>query len=250
MQGKYDILIVGSGLGGLVCAYILAKKGFSVAVVEKNAQIGGCLQSFRRGSVKFDTGMHYIGSMEEGQILHRFWNYLGLTNSVPLQRLNDDGFDVISLNGTQYKFASGYDNFIDTLANQFPNNVDDLQTYINRVRDIANASPLYNLRKIQNNVFIEPDYIKTSVNDFIASSTQNTVLQNVLAGNLPLYAGVKDKTPTYIHALITRPPVPCLCRVLDCHLSVQESLPCAQQTTICSFSQDSFYNTSRNQRLK
>ena len=203
MQGKYDILIVGSGLGGLVCAYILAKKGFSVAVVEKNAQIGGCLQSFRRGSVKFDTGMHYIGSMEEGQILHRFWNYLGLTNSVPLQRLNDNGFDVISLNGTQYKFASGYDNFIDTLAKQFPNNVDDLQTYINRVRDIANASPLYNLRKIQNNVFIEPDYIKTSVNDFIASSTQNTVLQNVLAGNLPLYAGVKDKTPTYIHALIT-----------------------------------------------
>ena len=203
MERKYDILIVGSGLGGLVCAYILSKKGFKVAVLEKHSQIGGCLQSFKRENVKFDTGMHYIGSMEEGQILHRFWKYLGLTESVPLQRLNIDGYDVISLNGTEYKYASGYDNFIDTLAKKFPNNVADLQTYINNVRDIANASPLYNLRKIQNNVFIEPDYIKTSVNDFIAGATQNTVLQNVLAGNLPLYAGVKDKTPTYIHALIT-----------------------------------------------
>ena len=91
MQGKYDIIIVGSGLGGLVCGYILSKKGFKVAIVEKNAQIGGCLQSFRRKGVNFDTGMHYIGSMDEGQILYRFWKYLGLTETIPLQRLNNDG---------------------------------------------------------------------------------------------------------------------------------------------------------------
>lgn len=203
MSNKYDIIIVGSGLGGLVCGYILAKKGFKIAILEKNAQIGGCLQTFKRGGVKFDTGMHYIGSMEEGQILYRFWKYLGLTETVPLQRLNNDGFDIISLNGTEYKYASGYDNFINTLAKQFPDNTSDLEDYIKRIRDIAEASPLYNLRKIQNNVFLEPDYIKTSINDFIAGSTKNPVLQNVLAGNLPLYAGVKDKTPTYIHALIT-----------------------------------------------
>ena len=203
MQGKYDIIIVGSGLGGLVCGYILSKKGFKVAILEKNAQIGGCLQSFKRNGVKFDTGMHYIGSMDEGQILYRFWKYLGLTETIPLQRLNNDGFDIISLNGTQYNIASGYDNFIHTLSQKFPNNEDDIKNYVKRVKDIADASPLYNLKKIQNNVFLEPDYIKTSINDFIASTTQNPVLQNVLAGNLPLYAGVKDKTPTYIHALIT-----------------------------------------------
>ncbi len=203
MSQKYDIVIAGSGLGGLVCGYILAKKGFKIAILEKNAQIGGCLQSFNRGGVKFDTGMHYIGSMEEGQILYRFWKYLHLIESVPLQRLNNDGFDIIHLNGDEYKYASGYDNFINTLAKKFPNNVDDLQNYVQHIRDIANASPLYNLRKIQNNVFLEPDYIKTSINDFIAANTKDPILQNVLAGNLPLYAGVKDKTPTYIHALIS-----------------------------------------------
>jgi all-trans-retinol 13,14-reductase len=35
------------------------------------------------------------------------------------------------------------------------------------------------------------------------SVTSNRLLQRVLAGNLPLYGGIKDKTPLYIHALIT-----------------------------------------------
>lgn len=238
MAKKYDILIVGSGLGGLVCGYILSKKGFKIAILEKNAQIGGCLQTFKRGGVKFDTGMHYIGSMEEGQILHRFWKYLGLTDTVPLQRLNDDGFDIISLNGTQYKIASGFDNFVNTLSKQFPDNVEELKTYIQRIKDIADASPLYNLRKIQNNVFLEPDYIKTSINDFIASSISNPVLQNVLAGNLPLYAGVKDITPTYIHALITNFYIQSAYRIIGGSDMIAKSL--AQ--SIKSFGGDIFTN--------
>lgn len=195
-------MILGSGLGGLVCAYILSKNGYKVKVLEKNAQIGGCLQTFKRGNVKFDTGMHYIGSMEEGQILHNFFKYLNLLDTVKLNRLDDSGYDIISLNGEIFKFASGYENFVETLSKSFPNNKADIENYIKRVREIADSSPLYNLRKISNSIFIEADYIKTSVNEFIASITNNTKLQNVLAGNLPLYAGVKDKTPTYIHALI------------------------------------------------
>ncbi|HPT12003.1 MAG TPA: NAD(P)-binding protein, partial [Bacteroidales bacterium] len=70
---QFDVIIIGSGLGGLVCGYILSKNGYKVGIFEKNNQIGGCLQTFKRKGVSFDTGMHYIGSMEEGQILHRFF---------------------------------------------------------------------------------------------------------------------------------------------------------------------------------
>ncbi len=201
-SGKHDIIIAGSGLGGLVCAYILSKNGYQVLVLEKNAQLGGCLQTFSRPGVKFDTGMHYIGSMEEGQILHRFFKYLGLLDNVKLQRLDTDGYDVISIKGKKFRYASGFDNFIETLVKDFPENRLDIENYIDRVKEIADSSPLYNLQKINSNVFIEADYIKTSVNEFIASITKNPLLQSVLAGSLPLYAGVKDKTPTYIHALI------------------------------------------------
>ncbi|MGN1248329.1 MAG: FAD-dependent oxidoreductase, partial [Paludibacteraceae bacterium] len=44
-----SVIIIGAGLGGLECGYILAKKGFRVTVLEHDARVGGCLQSFRRG---------------------------------------------------------------------------------------------------------------------------------------------------------------------------------------------------------
>ena len=201
-NNKYDVLIAGSGLGGLVCGYILSKNGYKVVIVEKNPQIGGCLQTFTRKGVKFDTGMHYIGSMEEGQIMHKFFKYLNLLDDVPLSKLDESGYDVISIAGEKYKFASGFDGFVQELSQKFPQNKKDIQEYVRRIQEIANASPLYNLQEINTLVFIETDYIKTSINEFIASITDNKRLQGILAGNLPLYAGVKDKTPTYIHALI------------------------------------------------
>ena len=62
-DSKYDIIIIGTGLGGLVCGYMLAKGGRKVLLLEKNAQIGGCLQTFSRFGLKFDTGMHYVGGL-------------------------------------------------------------------------------------------------------------------------------------------------------------------------------------------
>ena len=223
-RNKYDIIIVGSGLGGLVCGYILSKNGYNVAVVEKNAQLGGCLQTFKRAGVKFDTGMHYIGSMEEGQILHKFFKYLNLLDTVPLSRLDDSGYDIISLVGEEFRYANGFERFADTLSEKFPNHYHDIKNYTQKIQDIANASPLYNLQEINTLVFIEADYIKTSINEFIASVTNEPKLQNVLAGNLPLYAGIKDKTPTYIHALINNFYIHSAYRIVGGSDAISESL--------------------------
>ena len=46
-------VIIGSGLGGLACGVMLARNGYDVTVLEQGAQIGGCLQCFNRGGVKF-----------------------------------------------------------------------------------------------------------------------------------------------------------------------------------------------------
>ena len=104
-SNRYDIAILGTGLGGLVCGYILSKNGYKVLLLEKNAQIGGCLQTFKRFGVKFDTGMHYIGSMLPGQILHRLFHYLNLLDDVPISRLDESGYDVFSIAGRHYQYA-------------------------------------------------------------------------------------------------------------------------------------------------
>ena len=57
---KYDVIIIGSGFGGLVCGHILSKAGKSVLLLERQAQPGGCIQSYRREGLTFDTGLHYV----------------------------------------------------------------------------------------------------------------------------------------------------------------------------------------------
>ena len=45
---KYDVVIIGSGFGGLTCAHLLAKAGRKVLVLEAHWQPGGCMQSYQR----------------------------------------------------------------------------------------------------------------------------------------------------------------------------------------------------------
>ena len=70
---RFDVIVMGSGLGGLVTGLLLAKAGKKVCILEKNNQYGGNLQTFVRDRQIFDSGVHYIGSLgrqeEPGAIL-------------------------------------------------------------------------------------------------------------------------------------------------------------------------------------
>jgi len=106
---NFDFVITGSGLGGLVSGIILAKEGYSVCILEKNHQAGGNLQTFTRRGYCFSTGLHYIGSMDEGQTLHRFFKYLGITGKLNISKMNEEGFDRIVFGDEEksYRLAQG-----------------------------------------------------------------------------------------------------------------------------------------------
>ena len=70
---KYDVIVIGSGLGGLLTADIMSKRGYHVCVVEKNNVAGGNLQTFKRDGVILDTGMHYFGSADKGQFIYKLF---------------------------------------------------------------------------------------------------------------------------------------------------------------------------------
>lgn len=91
---RNNVVIIGAGLGGLECGYILARNGMKVTVLERESQIGGCIQTFKRGDVTFDTGFHYIGAMGEGEALNRLFGYLDLL-SLPWTKLDEDNFDEV-----------------------------------------------------------------------------------------------------------------------------------------------------------
>ncbi|MCL1967963.1 MAG: NAD(P)/FAD-dependent oxidoreductase [Bacteroidetes bacterium] len=221
---KYDIAILGSGLGGLQCGYVLSKHGYKVAIFEKQHQFGGCLQVFHRKGYTFDTGMHYLGGLGEGEILHNLFNYYAINQDVKLKKLDTDCFDKIVIEDKVFPYAMGYENFIETLSRYFPKERQGIAQFIEAIQKIAHASPLYNLQEINSLTFIESDYIKKSVGEFIASFTQDPTLQNVLAGTNPLYAGFPEKTPVYVHALIMHSYIKSSWRIIGGSHTIVDSL--------------------------
>lgn len=200
----YDFVIIGSGLGGLECAYILSKEGYKVCVLEKNRQLGGSLQIFVRDKVIFDTGIHYIGGLNEGQNLNQCFKYFNIMDKLKLHKMDEDGFDRISFDNDpiEYRHAQGYDNFVEQLSAQFPSEREALQTYARKLQDICDYFPLYRLKEGDIGV-LGIKYLNENARDFINSLTNNVKLQNVLAGSNPLYAGEGDRTSLYVHALVS-----------------------------------------------
>ncbi|MCK7560125.1 NAD(P)/FAD-dependent oxidoreductase [Chitinophaga sedimenti] len=198
----FDVVIIGSGLGGLVCGAILSKHGYRVCILEKNQQTGGCLQTFSRDKVLFDSGVHYIGSLDKGQSLYKIFSYLGIMDKLKVQRL-DDAFDRIIFDGdpVEYTLEQGYDKFIAGLVSQFPQEEKAILQYCAAIKDTCACFPLYNLRC--GTAEEKQSVLGINAKDFIDKLTDNPRLRQVLAGNNLLYAGVPDKTPFYVHALIT-----------------------------------------------
>lgn len=211
---KFDAVIIGSGLGGLLSANILSKEGLSVCLIEKNHKLGGSLQTFGRKACFFNTGLNYTESLDDGQILNQYFRYFGLMDKLKLRRLDNDGFEVISFNDGVYKFAMGHDHFVDTLSTQFPREKEGLKKYARQIKNVCQSFPLYTLSEFMPNVYSN-NSIGTGASDFIRSVISDTRLQNVLAGNSMLYGGVENKTPLFVHALINSSFIESAWRLVD-----------------------------------
>lgn len=200
MDKKYDIVIVGSGLGGLVSAIILAKEGLRVCVLEKNNQYGGNLQTFVRDKTIFDTGIHYIGGLTKGQNLHDYFSYIGIIDELKLKKLDENAFDVISFDDdeNEYPHAQGYDNFIKQLTVFFPDEEETIRTYCEKIQFICDSFPLYNLKP---GAGYQNELLGINAKEYLDELTTNEKLKAVLAGTNFLYAGIADKSPLYVHAL-------------------------------------------------
>ena len=170
---RYDIVIIGSGFGGLVCAHLLAKAGKRVLVLERQQQPGGCIQSYQRKGQTFDTGLHYVGGLGEGQTLNRIFSHLGLMR-LPWQRLDPKGFDLVTIGEETFAFAEGFDRFVDNLAVRFPQEREALQQYVQTLQQAEavafGSNDAYRLFGI-------------SAYDYLTSTFKDPLLINVLSGS-------------------------------------------------------------------
>ncbi len=91
-ESEYDVIIVGSGIGGLSCGALLAKRGYKVLVLEQHFQAGGYCSSFKRGGFTFNTGIENVsGLWEKGPVAYLL-NNLGLKKEELFARNSTEQF--------------------------------------------------------------------------------------------------------------------------------------------------------------
>lgn len=175
---KYDVVIIGSGFGGLTCAHLLAKAGRKVLVLEAHWQPGGCMQSYQRKGHSFDTGLHYVGGLGDGETLHDIFEKLGLLQ-LPWHRMDVDCTDQIIIEGQTYCLAQGFDHFVEVLADRFPQQRSSLQKYVEMLQG-PDPDPSVNAWIWLNETFSDPLLI-----DVLSGSCLKTELRRE---SLPLLA--------------------------------------------------------------
>lgn len=220
---EYDIIIIGSGLGGLECGAILSKEGYNVCVLEKNENFGGCFQTYNRRGHRLDTGIHYVGSLDNGQIMNQYFRYLGIMDKLKLRKLDEEAFDQIHYHGKVYNFAMGHERFIETLARQFPAERDNLRRYVEQLKEVGNLISVDNLR--QGVIATEGmRYFCTSAANLICQTISNPDLQEVLAGSALLYGGIRNLSTFYGHAMINNSYIESAYRFVDGTMQVSTEL--------------------------
>lgn len=197
-------IIIGGGLGGLFTGAILSKEGIRATVLEKNATIGGGLQTFKRFGEIFDTGMHIIGGMQEGGNIYKICRYLGISDKTNIRNVDDNCTSKLyfSEDKTCYALAKGREPFVNSLARYFPGERKNIQKYVEAIYRLTEEVDLFHLRPAGSNLFSHSEEFTMAANDFIAKYVNDPKLRSIMAYMNPLYGGRGNQTPAYVHAII------------------------------------------------
>lgn len=148
LRDRYDVIVVGAGLGGMAAASLLAKRGLSVLMVEQQGKPGGSCTSFKRQGVVYDVGTAMLyGFGETGFKPFRF-----LMNELeePVDIIAHSTLARMTFEGTEITFWPDVDRFVEELGQVFPEEQEGIRAFY------ADLYKMYENIVIKNEVVVPP----------------------------------------------------------------------------------------------
>ena len=132
-ENEYDVAIVGSGIGGLSCGALLAKRGLKVLVLEQHCLPGGYCTSFpRRGHSTFDAGVHDISGLGPKGPVRFLLRELGIENELDFKRVTNEYI----FPGIRFQVPHDWKDFVNLLSTHFPAEKEKISAFLEEMKGI------------------------------------------------------------------------------------------------------------------
>ncbi len=127
MSDTYDAVIIGAGIGGLVCGCYLTRAGMKVLICEQHHKPGGYCTSFRRGTFLFDAAADCFGAYREDGITRKVFEDLGIDKRLNIIRFNPSS--IVMTPDYKVSFWNDLDMTIEEFQKAFPDESENIKNF-------------------------------------------------------------------------------------------------------------------------
>jgi all-trans-retinol 13,14-reductase len=213
-ERRIDIIVIGSGIGGLTAAAALAKRGRRVLVLEQHTQLGGLTQVFHRHGYSFATGVHYIGGVGDQPGPEGMFGRLLRLLSDGRLRFSSVGspYDIVRLPGMEFPIEAPFEAFRARLVATFPDETASIDQFFRDCQAAGKTSQmLFQARGMPTPLaailrFLYAKRIRRALDTMVAGAVRHIRdrrLAAILAARWGDHGMTPDRAPLAIHALVT-----------------------------------------------
>jgi all-trans-retinol 13,14-reductase len=212
-NNEYDVIVIGSGMGGMTTATALSRMDHKVLLLERAQTIGGLTHTFSRDGFSWDVGLHYCGMFGHDEPGDKVLDWLS-GETVKFQSIGTV-YDTIHFpDGFEIAVGRPAEAYKSELKERFPDNAEEIEAYFEALASGEEAirlvsaersmpDPLRSAHRWWNKKKIDR-WCGRTTSEVIGECISDPKLAAVLSAQWGTYGGIPEQSSFGIHALIIR----------------------------------------------